>query len=68
MRFASASPGFSLLMADALKFAETGGCLTLLAMTITLLMETVVHQTAPLKRDTNALMELPPLHPSAHSL
>ena len=64
----SASLDISLLMEHALKFAETGGCLTLPVTTITMSMETVVHQTAPLKRDTNALMELPQPHQYVHSL
>ena len=66
MRFASASLVFSLLMADALKFAEMGDCSTFPAMTITLWMETVVHRTAASKRDTHALTEVPQPHPSAH--
>ena len=68
MRLASASSDISLKAQFVLKFAEMGGCLTFPVMTITLSMETVVHQTVQSKSDTNALMELPQPHLYAYSL
>ncbi len=56
---ASASADISSLMEDAKRYAETGGSLTLPAMTATLWMGTAVLQAALLKINTTVSMGLP---------